>query len=514
MPLPYPYWNIGAEVPGAQPYVSGEPPTPAYVAPPGYVVTSVQQVQTGPRPPVTVQEALHPPPEQQVEVMLAPKTYETRTQLFGIKEYEWNPETGILTEIVYTTKGQRIRIPTRFATFPEIVSGKATLTPHQQSALLGMGLTTVVATGVAVPAVGAFAVGGVTVAEIGKVTITGEHLTVPEAISAAGVGEMVGAGALMGARAFQPRVQRGLESSYRQAVEAGELWKPTFAQKISMKVTGAQPPRLAQEIVGAGEPRGVSLAMLKKGETLSIEEAYFWEYPTPRSAQVYLRSPEPRVKAWAVGTLVRRVYIEGLFTTTLRTGLITETEKVVKPEMPYIPKEPYITRAESVTPLPISFTALGIMQATRTRTVQITRKMQRQALMQESKQAVAVSQVLGTAQTQRQAQQQRQMLGLTQTQVQKQAQRQILGTPVTTPTVTVPKTFIPAWFRAGGEAGTRSFERLFGRFYPRTHKIKTWEQQLKTFGLGGKIPKSLSKLGKMEVPSFTTKRKRRRKKKR
>lgn len=482
-PLPPSYWRSGAEVPGAQPYVSGKVAPPVFVAPPGYAVQEVK------------------PTERGLEVSLEPVEQEVPTSLFGPKISYYDPATGTMTEELTTREGKQVYVTTKPATVPEVFSGKATISPHTQQAVLGLSLATTTGMGVAVPMVGAFAIGGVTVAEVGKVTITGEHLTVPEAISAAGISEILGVGFMAGARFLRPRVERGLEASYRAAIERGELWKASLLQRISMKITGAQPPRLAQELVGAGEPRGVSFSMLRTGK-VNLEESYFWDFPTPRTAQVYLRSPEPHVKAWAVGTLVKRVYLEGLFTTTLRTGLITETVKPLKPKMPYIPKEPYITKAAEVTPLPITFTSLGLMIVPRMKTIQVTKQTTRKSLFQTSRQVEVISQVLGASQMQRQAQQQKQILGLKQTQVQTQTQRiiqkQMLGTPAPTPTVTIPKAAMLYLPRGGGEAGSRIFDRLFGKWFPRKHKVKTWEQMLGTFGL--KAPKRLAKLGKMEVP--------------
>jgi hypothetical protein len=76
--------------------------------------------------------------------------------------------------------------------------------------------------------------------------------------------------------------------------------------------------------------------------------------------------------------------------------------------------------------------------------------------------------------------------------------------PTTIPTPSIPTPIIPKvppfWSRGGGEFSTISLKNLSGKWFPRKHPIKTWEAQLKTFGFGGKIPKSVSRLGKMEVP--------------
>jgi len=501
---------------------------PAPVVPPeGYEVAKVETVVTGPKPPMTVQQALHPSPVEQVTVTTfkAKEPEEVATSLFGPKVSYYDPATGKITEELVTRKGELIYVTRKQATAAEVLSGRAVPSPQEQQAILGLSLASTAATGVAVPKIGAFAVGGVTVAEVGKFAVTREHLTVPEAIGAAGMGELVGVGFMAGTKFLQPRVQKSLEASYRQAVEQAQLWKPSAAQKIAMKVTGVKAPRLAQEIVGGGEPRPVSFEMIQKGFA-APEEAYFWDYPTPKSAQVYLRQPQAKVKSWAVGTLVKRVYLEGLFTTTIQTGYITELEKPVKPSMPYIPKEPYITQAAAKPVLlPLSFAGLGVSvtpsitrvdklvsattpllrvePTTRLKARQLTRLFTRQTPAQMQRQVSSLSQVMGAEQTltqaEKQVQQQAQVLHATQTQkqtqLQREVQKQMLG--ASTPTFTIPKAKgLPYYPLGGGEPDAQGFRRFFGKWFPRKHKVKTWEQQLRTFGL--KAPKSLREFGKAE----------------
>lgn len=72
------------------------------------------------------------------------------------------------------------------------------------------------------------------------------------------------------------------------------------------------------------------------------------------------------------------------------------------------------------------------------------------------------------------------------------------------PTIPAPiKPKIPLLFfpRGGGLVGGGRGKRIWGKWYPRKHKVKTWEQQLETFGVVGgkrKIPKVFSELGKSE----------------
>jgi hypothetical protein len=55
---------------------------------------------------------------------------------------------------------------------------------------------------------------------------------------------------------------------------------------------------------------------------------------------------------------------------------------------------------------------------------------------------------------------------------------------------------------------------MFGKWFKRTHPVKSWDKMLKTFGVGGKVPKGVTRISRMEVPSFGKKRKSKRRRKR
>lgn len=78
-------------------------------------------------------------------------------------------------------------------------------------------------------------------------------------------------------------------------------------------------------------------------------------------------------------------------------------------------------------------------------------------------------------------------------------QRQKATQKLKFPTYKVPSLDVPTAFfgssRRGGGKGSKS-KGLFAEWFPRTHKVKTWQQQLETFGL--KAPKGLSVLGSSE----------------
>lgn len=92
-----------------------------------------------------------------------------------------------------------------------------------------------------------------------------------------------------------------------------------------------------------------------------------------------------------------------------------------------------------------------------------------------------------------------QITGQLTQQVTQQRQKQIQK--VKFPTYKVPEMSLPSAFfgssRRGGGKGRKS-KGLGVEWFPRRHKVKTWQQQLKTFGI--KVPKGLSSLGSAESP--------------
>lgn len=468
-------------------------------APEGYKVVSVQEVETSKIPLKGREE----PTGKGYEVTYAPIEYEVPTQLFGPKTEYYDPKTGVMKEELTTRQGKKIYV----IVDPRLKGGK-TASPHESTAISGLGLTTVVATGVTSPVLGVAGLGGVGVAETAKVTLTGKHLTPEEAIGAAGVAQLIVGGAMAGAKALQPRVQRSIDASYRQSVESQSLYKPSFLQRLGMKVTGAKQPSLAQEIVGAGEPRGVTLQMLKEGKTLGSEEAYFWDVPTPKSAQMYVRQA-PRTSAWVETTLVKRVYLEGLFTLPVSTRVLVETKPELKPDMPHIPSAPAITRAINVLPsalrvapfLAVASVPLEVTKSKRVqRLLQKQRTLQRQDLLQRTVQKEAEVQTQREEQAQDQVQQQivRQQQQQSQRQLQRVnqvvQQKSVSVSPLIAKT-TIAKAGLPvsAFGGSGGGARKRGGFNV-GKWFFKRHPVATLQQNLRgVLGVKAKKPKSRKK---------------------
>lgn len=463
--------------------------------PPGYTVTGIQKVTPNP------QTAFDPD-----------KPLEKKGPVTGADYYVATLEKKVNPEyLVYAPDpffGLEVQYPYDIAPaeLKKVAVRVNTYNPENR-AVTGLGLATTVGVGVAVPVLGAGALATAGAGEAAKRVITGSDLTVEEAVALAGMGEVItGAGILLGQKYVTPRVQQSVEASYKKSVENFELFKPTTLQKVGMKVTGVKAPRLAQEIVGAGEAKPLSFSNLKSGSFGDMADEYFFDFPTPKSSQVYLAKPVGRARSWAATTLVRQVHLEGLFTTTYPVYLV-EYEKPLKASMPHIPTAPAISRAVSVTPVrfvPFSFAVQSVTAFTTQK--RVSRVAQKQRLSQAAKaitgQVTSQSQLQRQAQSQSVAQIQREILGTTTTQRQSQTvkQRQTVPTFPEVPTVTIPKTpKLPYLSRGGGDLGSGSFKRFFGSWYPRHHKVKTWEQQLKTFGFlgkAGKVPKSVKRISK------------------
>lgn len=150
-------------------------------------------------------------------------------------------------------------------------------------AISGLTLGTVVATGIALPFAG---VSGLIVtggAEAVKYGVTGEHLTVDEALTAASIGQLASIGGMAVARSpkvvgqAQTKLTKSYENHARNVEDyleatnypAGEklteyalthgeplpgVWRPTTSERVIMKVTGATPSKPASGVVSFGGP--------------------------------------------------------------------------------------------------------------------------------------------------------------------------------------------------------------------------------------------------------------------
>ncbi len=435
-------------------------------------------------------------PVKEYVATYTPVQKEVPTSAFGPKVSYYNPSTGVMTEQVVTRKGEKIFVTADLSGGPP--------SPHTRMALTGFGLATTTSVGVAIPIVGAGGLGAVGVGEGIKRVTTGKDLTVEEAVSLAGIGELGTAGLLSARSALYPRVQRSVDASYRIAVENQQLFKPSLVQKVGMRFTGVKPSGLASELVGAGESPPLSFRMLQQGRLNAIEEDYFWSNPTPRSSEVYAaRVAGSRAKMWAGEQLIRRVS-GGLSYSLIQR----ELEHPLERKIPFTPE---ITRAISVRPegaKALLFSSYAVGTTTQPKLLQ--RTMQRQKLIRKSDTALVQAQTLDLDQSQALRQEQKQIQGLVQQQrqMQTQTQKQKLDTqlvPNIPTTVTYPKL---TGFPRGGGSDFGGFSRgLRGGWRKTRHPVKPWNKMLETFGY--KPSKSMVKLSKVSSLGFGKANKRR-----
>ena len=375
------------------------------------------------------------------------------------------------------------------------LAGENTYQSLEQRALTGFGLATTTAVGITIPLAGATGLGFVAGGEGVKRIITGKGLTLEEAISLAGIGELSAITALSVRQTLQPRAQARLDTSYRKAIENQELYQPSFSDRLLMKATGARPTRLAQEVVGAGESPPVSFKMLQKGNLGAEAESYFWDNPTPRSSQVYAaKVGSSRAKMWVGEHLIRRVS-GGLSYAQIQR----EIEKPLDRELPFIPKEPLLTKALDVGARGVSSSSILALSATiRTVAVQkprtLQRTLQRQQLRQRSNTVQSLVQSQELSQTQQQSLRQRTAIIQTQSlsQALKTQQKPINFAPLL-PKANFRKLSppIPRLGSGGGGRGSGLFK--INRWFYKKHPVATLEQNLRNvLGSGGKSVKSKS----------------------
>ena len=368
------------------------------------------------------------------------------------------------------------------ALYKRMIAGEDVSQSAEQRALTGLGIATTTAVGVTVPIAGATGLGFVVGGEGVKRAITGKDLTVEEAVALAGVGELSAVTALSVRQSLQPRFQAKIDASFQKAVENQQLYKPSLTEKLYMRSFGAKVPRLAQEVVGAGESPPVSFKMLQKGKLGAEEEAYFWGSPTPRSSEVYVaKVGGSRAKTWAGEQLIKRVS-GGLSYSLIQR----EIQKPLSRELPYIPKEPALTEAVDVSAQGAKAASLlGITLASAIQKPKILqRALQRGELQKRSELSQRLVQSQELSQVQQQAQRQKTAL------VQTQSLAQILKTQQKpfTPSPLTPRTDMSRINNAlarfgGGSGGEGSKYRKSYRWFFRKHPIATPAQNL-AFQLG------------------------------
>ena len=224
-----------------------------FVVPEGYKVKELKEGTEGLE--VTFEEK-----ERQVPVSSSP----LGLQMLWVKE-----ETG--EHFLRGSKGEWVKL----------VAGLSP-SPHEMQALLGMSLVSAVALPSAIPKLAIPAVIGIGVAEAAKLRMMGQHLTVEEIIGAASVGEVIG---LVGMNIAIPKVQRMLEpraskwltESYEESARLMELWKPSLAERLVMRVTGATPKEFPTGIMGLPKmTEAEALGMTNMSKFITGMEAYEW----------------------------------------------------------------------------------------------------------------------------------------------------------------------------------------------------------------------------------------------
>lgn len=294
--------------------------------PPGAVVKSIQE-ETSRRPnyamrgretgETTTERRLILTVEQQQQRAAPPREVPDNSEAllgFGMSTEVWNPSTGKR----YVQQGSDVS-----SAIADVEAGKvgdskyyAELVPggpgvqqdtFEQKLSSGVLNFQVVSAPFAVPKLIPFALGGVAVGEGIKYATTGKHLTIEEGFAAAGIGELAGvgimiAGSHINSKYVNPRVTKSLTNDYvnRQQLNeqilsgkvAGEtqLWKPTMAQRIQMKITGAQPKTLATGLssFSSAQDAAYSLSMME-AESASFDMGF-----SPRSSFVgYNKGPTP-----------------------------------------------------------------------------------------------------------------------------------------------------------------------------------------------------------------------------
>jgi len=498
---------------------------PAPVVPPeGYEVASVKTVVTGPKPPMTVQQALHPPAVEQVTVTTfkAKEPEEVATSLFGPKVSYYDPATGKITEELVTRKGELIYVTRKQATAAEVLSGRAVPSPQEQQAILGLSLASTAATGVAVPKLGAFALGGLGVAETAKVGITGKHLTVEEAVVAAGVSQLVGYGVMSLApyakTAYSKLVGKlSPERAMYQRVVLSQMESKapvgtkSWTEKIMMKVSPERAlyGRVVKETLpstnkikdvffgsGGGKQWVQQQVLLKQAPIQKApmkpftiaKEPVFTLLQAPSAMQLTIpKTTQKTVTKTAQKTA--KISVPQLYMTQ------TVQEQVVNPFLQFRGK-PYFQKRKlrpeelllpivypGQTPLATPSSIQSSIQKTFGFQATLAKEMQMQIPTQTFAQQQAPIQMQIPMQKQTQLEKQ------VETQIQKAQQTLIAEEAKTTQQLKKPT--IPYFPLGGGEAGGPSYKRFFGAWFPRKHKVKTWEQQLRTFGLSSKMPKTL-----------------------
>lgn len=248
------------------------------LAPEGYRVVSVETVKTGP----LGSEIMGISPMSKGEIVtLEPISVKSTGSLFGPSRQFFDPVTGRLTD---KTTGQ-VTVTRKTDPLYAVAAHEPSIA--ESKALFGAQLVTAVALPVAIMKLAPFAIGGVAVAETAKYVMSGEHLTAPEALSAASLGLIVGSTTM----ALAPKIQAKLQPVAQKFLTQKylETGKVGFSEKALAKITGIKVPA-KNYIISGGD---------SSTWTLAREEATINRALIPKG-QEPVKSVS--VQAWAKGT--------------------------------------------------------------------------------------------------------------------------------------------------------------------------------------------------------------------
>lgn len=431
-----------------------------------------------------------------------------------------------------------------YATAPEWLKKKATYVETynpEERALTGLGIVTTSAIGVGVPLAGAAGLGAIGVGEGVTRTVFHRDVTIEEAVSLAGIGEI----------AYIQGSQIARNSIVKNAYEnlMGKL-SPERTMYNRVIVGPVEPTNLAEtpsietqsftdKIMGKLAPERAMYNRNVLGKILEEEKPTTFEGPAQtqkggyaqqllyKQASIQKTAMKPFLETF---TLPKTIIVPSV-TTTLKTttktmkqasstkaiqkivqnvgaqqtSLTQTTQQQTRNPFLAFPGKPYYmqrTRETEEETLFIVYPpgrknpiAPQISVANINKVASLAGIKARQNLASDMIQNAGLvsRQVSGLLIRQKQITQ--------QVTIQKQIQNltQIFKQSPQTQQRINPK--IPSFPLGGGEASTRSSDVLIGKWYPRNRPVKSWDKMLGTFGFKVKSAK-LKRLGKMEVPNI------------
>lgn len=445
-----------------------------------------------------------------------PKQKEVPTSLFGPKTSWYDPKTGEFKEELTTRQGEKVYVTT-YSRSPTAVRGAS---PFESMAVSGLGLSTTMASGIANPLLGASSVVGVSGVEAVKYGVTGQHLTVEEAIGVAGVSQLA---FVAGSKAY-PYLKSGASKLYTKLMPERAMYNRVVLQENMKALTVSDrfkaffnPKEAAmfqrtQPIVKQTVPKAsfdpfkstggfsktsagkwVQQQVLLKPQTKQVTVKPFSAPQLLKSAKaVTLTStavtPKVATKVTAKSTVKVTSASKMAEKVVGKTTFSAPTIQIQNPFLKYKGRSYYGERyREEDYAYPIVYPAGSPLQSP----AFISR------ITDVSFPTQLPSEIVGAGQTLLPDLTQIQKDILTTDTVERAVQTSTLKQQQLLKESQLPK--IPYFSVGGGASSLVPTRRGWSRWYPRTHKVKTWEAQAKDF-LGLKVPKKFSRM--MNVEGF------------